>query len=79
MGRKRVKPKKVLYVTDRETPHPSAQNYHAKVMVLMKGLQPGVTSIRVAHDDWCRIYQSKRCNCDPDLRLKTVWTPRPQS
>jgi hypothetical protein len=72
MGRKRVKPKKVLYITDRETLQPSAQNYHAKVMALTKGLQPGVSSIRVAHDDWCGIYQGKRCNCDPEVSQE--WT-----
>jgi hypothetical protein len=70
MGRKRVKPKKVLDVTDRETPHPREHNYHAKVMALTKGLQPGVSSIRVAHDDWCGIYKRKRCNCDPEVSLE---------
>jgi hypothetical protein len=77
MGRKQLKPPKVLYVGNQETPHPREHNYHAKLMPLMEamlaqGVPPGVSSIRVAHDDWCGIYQGKRCNCDPEVSLE--WT-----
>jgi len=29
----------------------------------------GVHQITVCHDAWCGIYQRKRCNCNPDIRL----------
>jgi hypothetical protein len=38
----------------------------------------GLHQLDICHDDWCHIYKGKRCNCDPDLRLKTAWTPQPQ-
>jgi hypothetical protein len=74
MGRRRVKPKRALWMTvaDQDTPHPTAHHYHAKVAALMKDMPPGVASIRVAHDDWCGVYQGKRCNCDPEVGLE--WT-----
>ena len=28
----------------------------------------GLHQLDVCHDDWCRIYKGKLCNCDPDLR-----------
>jgi hypothetical protein len=31
-------------------------------------IQPGKTTVvRVAHDDWCAIYNGGECNCDPDI------------
>ena len=30
----------------------------------------GLHLIDVAHDDWCGIFDGKRCNCDPDIKLK---------
>jgi hypothetical protein len=77
MGRKRMKPKRGLWITDGTDPHPTEHNYHAKVLALMPQLQPGVNSICVAHDTWCGIYQGKRCNCDPDVRLE--WRVEPHS
>lgn len=38
----------------------------------------GVHQLDIRHDSWCRLYKGQRCNCDPDLRLTTIWTPRPQ-
>ena len=32
----------------------------------------GVHMITVFHDDWCAIYQDRRCNCDPDITLKAT-------
>jgi hypothetical protein len=57
-------------------------NYTKKLRrLLAQGALPvgvGVHQLDVCHDRWCRIYKGKPCNCDPDLRLTTVWTPRPQ-
>jgi hypothetical protein len=30
----------------------------------------GLRLIEVLHDDWCRVWQGQRCNCDPDIKLK---------
>jgi uncharacterized protein YjbI with pentapeptide repeats len=84
MGRRRVKPKsqKILYVTGRESPHPSEHNYVAKLARLQEqgglNLTAGVHDMAVYHDDWCGIYQGKRCNCDPDIKVTTLWTVQPQ-
>ena len=32
----------------------------------------GLHLITVAHDDWCGVFQERRCNCDPDIRLKAT-------
>jgi hypothetical protein len=57
-------------------------NYVKKLnRLIAQGALPvgvGVHQLDVCHDAWCRIYKGKPCNCDPDLRLKTVWTPQPQ-
>ncbi len=48
-------------------------NYEKKLEKLRKsGVLPkvGLSQINIAHDDWCGIYKSKRCNCDPDVSLK---------
>jgi hypothetical protein len=61
---------------------PKTHNYLKKLLRLQAqgGLPVGVGlhQLDIYHDDWCHIYKGKRCNCDPDLRLKTVWTPQPQ-
>jgi hypothetical protein len=31
--------------------------------------KPGVSHIVFCHDDWCRIYEGKGCNCDPDVKF----------
>jgi hypothetical protein len=36
-----------------------------------------VSLVDVAHDDWCRIFKGKRCNCDPEIRV--AWRPGPGS
>jgi len=33
-------------------------------------LIPGVTLIDVKHDDGCRFFKGKPCNCDPDIVVK---------
>jgi hypothetical protein len=84
MGRKRVKPKsqKILYVSGRESPHPSEHNYVAKLARLQEqgglNLTPGVHDMAVCHDDWCGIYEGKRCNCDPDIKVTTLYTVNQQ-
>jgi len=61
---------------------PKHHNYQKKLARLQEQggltLAPGVHDMAVYHDRWCGINKGKHCNCDPDLRLKTVWTPRPQ-
>jgi hypothetical protein len=59
-----------------------AHNYVKKLNRLIAlGALPvgvGLHQLDIAHDAWCRLYKGKHCNCDPDLQLRTVWTPRPQ-
>ena len=48
-------------------------NYVRKLQYLRRiGAIPqeaGLFMVDVFHDDWCDIYQARRCNCDPDIRL----------
>jgi hypothetical protein len=30
----------------------------------------GLHMVDIEHDDWCGIFQGKRCNCDPTIKLK---------
>ena len=30
----------------------------------------GVHHIAVEHDDWCGVFQGKRCDCDPTITLR---------
>lgn len=50
-----------------------AHNYLRKLRYLMRvGALPytvGLHQLTIFHDDWCGIYQGKRCNCNPDIRL----------
>jgi len=32
--------------------------------------EAGYHQIAVYHDDWCNVFQGKRCDCDPDISLK---------
>ena len=61
-----------LTMAKRATPVPE-HNYLRKLRYLMRvGALPhavGLHQITVYHDDWCGIYQDKRCNCNPDIRL----------
>lgn len=55
-------------------PKPSWQhNYIRKLHYLFRigAIPPPVDLhlVSVFHDDWCGIYQEKRCNCEPDIRL----------
>jgi hypothetical protein len=38
----------------------------------------GVHRLDITHDPWCRLSPGQPCNGDPDLRLHTIWAPRPQ-
>jgi hypothetical protein len=60
-----------LYKTAKDLPQ--EHNYQKKVALLAaQGLfTPGVHEVFIAHDEWCGVHQGKRCNCDPDVTLKT--------
>jgi hypothetical protein len=55
---------------------PREPNYLTKLRYLWRiGALPrtvGVQMVEVYHDGWCGIYQEKRCNCNPDIRLKAA-------
>ena len=38
--------------------------------------EAGLHHMTIAHDDWCGIFEDRRCNCDPDIRLKCSLTGR---
>lgn len=50
-------------------------NYVRKLHYLYRtGALPkdiGVHMISIFHDAWCGVWQQQRCDCDPDIRLKT--------
>jgi hypothetical protein len=56
--------------------HPRQPNYITKLHYLWRlGVIPreaGVHMVDVYHDTWCSIYKGKRCNCDPDVKLKVT-------
>jgi hypothetical protein len=64
----------------KKTKRPKLHNHVRKILSLARlgklPVQPGDLSVvDVHHDDWCAFYGSnghKRCNCDPDIRLR--WT-----
>jgi len=31
----------------------------------------GVLMPQIAHDNWCKIYKGKPCNCNPDISVET--------
>ena len=51
-------------------------NYVRKLHYLYRiGALPrdvGVHQVTIYHDDWCGIYQDRRCNGDPDIKLKAT-------
>ena len=49
--------------------HPSLRTLRYLMRVGVLPYAGGLHQITVYHDDWCGIYQDKRCNCDPDIRL----------
>jgi hypothetical protein len=53
---------------------PKVPKYVRKLKYLQRvGLLPaGVHSVDVLHDDFCRHWKGKPCNCDCQVRLK--WT-----
>ena len=52
----------------------SEPNYLKKLRYLHRiGAIPrevGVHQVSIFHDDWCGIWQQRRCNCEPDIRLQ---------
>jgi hypothetical protein len=38
----------------------------------------GLHQVSVSHDDWCGVFQGKRCHCDPDIRLQWSQTAAAQ-
>jgi hypothetical protein len=55
---------------------PRQPNYLRKLRYLWRiGALPrgaDVSMVTVYHDDWCGFYQAKRCNCNPNIRLKAT-------
>jgi hypothetical protein len=53
---------------------PAEDNWRRKVRYLTKvGAIPsdvGVHMLDVSHDSWCGIHRGRRCNCNPDIRVK---------
>ncbi len=53
---------------------PTTHNYIRKISALRRqGKLPmafGLNLLDIYHDDWCGIYQGRRCDCDPDIRLR---------
>ena len=50
-------------------------NYMHKILYLQRvGMIPGkagdVSMVDVAHDDFCGIFGGRRCDCNPDVKLK---------
>jgi hypothetical protein len=39
--------------------------------------KPGVSVIRVEHDDWCGVWQGGECNCRPVIQQRRTLPPRP--
>lgn len=35
----------------------------------------GVADLYVYHDDDCKIFSGGLCDCDPDIKLKILWSP----
>ena len=52
---------------------PRKHNYYQKLIQLYEEgkAPPGrITDMDVYHDDWCHIYRSAYCNCDPEVKLR---------
>ena len=49
-------------------------NYVRKLQYLYRtGAIPstvGVHMVSIYHDEWCGVFKDKRCNCNPDIKLK---------
>lgn len=45
-------------------------NYQREIMKLIEAgkMTAGYSEVEVAHDDWCKIYKRKPCNCNPEIR-----------
>jgi hypothetical protein len=54
---------------------PSEQhNYLTKLYAMWESgelpREAGYHQLTIKHDGWCGVFQDKRCNCDPDIRLR---------
>jgi hypothetical protein len=53
---------------------PTLPNYVKKIRYLARiGAIPrdaGLHKLDILHDSWCAIFKDKRCDCDPDVRVK---------
>ena len=52
---------------------PRRHNYFPKLMALWEQgkIPPGqLSSVDIAHHDWCAIHAGGYCDCDPDVRLR---------
>jgi hypothetical protein len=59
---------------------PMQHNYMKKLMDMQaRGELPAacLSDVDIAHDDWCGIYTSGYCNCDPEITIRKRPTPPP--
>ena len=47
-------------------------HYLYRIRALPKDI--GLHLVTVYHDDWCGIYHEKRCDCNPDIKLRASMT-----
>jgi hypothetical protein len=52
-------------------------NYVRKLRAMIESGQiqtaaGGAVVVDVAHDSWCAIFKGKRCDCDPEIRVRPV-------
>lgn len=49
-------------------------NYREKVLRQARqliGLGPGPHHVDIAHDDWCSIWSGGKCDCNPDVVMRS--------
>jgi hypothetical protein len=42
-------------------------SYKKEVLEMTKNLKPGLYDVEIQHDDWCKIFKGKECNCKPHI------------
>ena len=50
----------------------ASDEFLARLAWVLQSLRLGagsVTHVFVAHDDWCRLWRGRSCNCEPELRI----------
>lgn len=57
----------------RKARHPLG-NHAPRVIAagLAANLPPGLHVAHVYHDEWCRFFDNRPCNCELDVRIETV-------